>query len=217
MAEFQPNILAIILIVALVGLVPFAVVTMTAFIKLAVVMFLIRNALGVQQTPPNLVLYGIALVLTLYVSAPVIGEVYARLRDPSLDYESVEGWQAAAESASEPVRRYLMRFTDEAERQFFVEATAHVWPAEAQGQVSGDDLVILVPAFVVTELSRAFEIGFLLYLPFIVIDLVISNILLAMGMMMVSPLVISVPFKLFLFVLVDGWSRLLQGLVLSYA
>ena len=205
-----------ILVVAGLGLVPFAVVTMTSFMKIAVVLFLIRNALGIQQTPPNLVLYGISIVLSIFLTAPVIGAVYAEVSDRRLDYENFQDWEIAAERARIPVQEHLLRFTDEPARNFFYEATAEVWPKEAHEAASSDDLMILVPAFVISELTRAFEIGFLLYLPFIVIDLIISNILLAMGMMMVSPLVISVPFKLFLFVLVDGWSRLLEGLVLSY-
>ncbi|MEL6961411.1 MAG: type III secretion system export apparatus subunit SctR [Pseudomonadota bacterium] len=205
-----------ILVVAGLGMVPFAVVTMTSFMKIAVVLFLIRNALGIQQTPPNLVLYGISIVLSIFLTAPVIGAVYAEVSDRRLDYQNFQDWEIAAERARGPVQEHLLKFTDEPARNFFYEATAEVWPKEAHEAASSDDLMILVPAFVISELTRAFEIGFLLYLPFIVIDLIISNILLAMGMMMVSPLVISVPFKLFLFVLVDGWSRLLEGLVLSY-
>ncbi|MGI9420095.1 MAG: type III secretion system export apparatus subunit SctR [Geminicoccaceae bacterium] len=210
------NILGLILVVAALGMVPFAVITTTAFMKIAVVLFLIRNALGIQQTPPNLVLYGIAIVLAVFLTSPVIGAVYAELGDRSLTYEEFEDWERAAERARVPIQQHLLKFTDEPARNFFYQATADVWPKEAHEAASSDDLMILVPAFMISELTRAFEIGFLLYLPFIVIDLIISNILLAMGMMMVSPLVISVPFKLFLFVLVDGWSRLLEGLVLSY-
>jgi type III secretion protein R len=217
MGEGGPNLLGIIVIATGLGLVPFAVVTMTSFMKIAVVLFLVRNALGIQQTPPNLVLYGIAIVLSVFLTSPVIGDVYARMSDPSIDLANVQDWGRAAAEARVPVQEHLLRFTDETARTFFYEVTAEVWPEEAHEQASSDDLMILVPAFVISELTRAFEIGFLLYLPFIVIDLIISNILLAMGMMMVSPLVISVPFKLFLFVLVDGWSRLLEGLVLSYS
>ncbi|MGI9437114.1 MAG: type III secretion system export apparatus subunit SctR [Geminicoccaceae bacterium] len=217
MFEGGSNSLGLIVVIAAMGMVPFAVVTTTAFMKIAVVMFLIRNALGIQQTPPNLVLYGIAIVLSVFLTSPVVGEVYAQLSNPSLNYENFEDWKQAAEDARVPVQQHLLRYTDEPARNFFYEATAEVWPEEAHKAASSDDLMILVPAFVISELTHAFEIGFLLYLPFIVIDLIISNILLAMGMMMVSPLVISVPFKLFLFVLVDGWSRLLEGLVLSYS
>jgi type III secretion protein R len=217
MTEAQPDILPLLGIVAIVGLMPFLMVTLTAFLKISVVMVLLRNALGIQQTPPNMVLYGIALMLTVYITGPVFSEIYARVSDPSLSLRSVTDWQAALQSAAEPVRAYLLRFTDPAERDFLLQATAKVWPAEASAAATPNDLVILIPSFVISELTRAFEIGFLLYLPFIVIDLIVSAILMAMGMMMVSPLAISVPFKLFLFVMVDGWSRLLHGLILSYS
>jgi type III secretion protein R len=217
MTEGQPDILPLLGIATVIGLVPFLIVTLTAFLKISVVMLLLRNALGIQQTPPNMVLYGIALMLTVYITAPVIAEVYARVNDPSVTLRSVQDWQVVIRSAAEPVRAYLMRFTDPAERDFLLAATSKVWPAEASAAATPNDLVILIPSFVISELTRAFEIGFLLYLPFIVIDLIISAILMAMGMMMVSPLAISVPFKLFLFVMVDGWSRLLHGLILSYS
>lgn len=216
MTEFTPSLFGLVLVSLTIGLLPFAVVTITAFLKVSVVLFLVRNALGTQQTPPNLVLYGVALVLTVYVSAPLMGDVYARLTDPGRRYESFADYQDAANAVRDPVRSHLLRFTDVREREFFLTATARIWPEEARRGATAEDIVILVPAFVISELTRGFEIGFLLYLPFIVIDLVVSNILMSMGMMMVSPLVISVPFKLFLFVLVDGWSRLLHGLVLSY-
>jgi type III secretion protein R len=217
MNEAPPDVLPLLGIVTLVSLVPFLVVTLTAFLKISVVMLLLRNALGIQQTPPNMVLYGIALMLTIYITGPVLAEVYARVSDPALRLRSIQDWQAVIQSAIEPVRAYLMRFTDPAERDFLLSATARVWPQEASAAATPNDMVILIPSFVISELTRAFEIGFLLYLPFIVIDLIVSAILMAMGMMMVSPLAISVPFKLFLFVMVDGWSRLLHGLILSYS
>jgi type III secretion protein R len=123
----------------------------------------------------------------------------------------------AAQSLAGPLRDFLSRFAAPRERDFLLSAVQQVWPKEALTTVSSNDLVILIPAFVTSELTRAFEIGFLLYLPFIAIDLIVANVLMAMGMVMVSPLVISAPFKLFLFVLVSGWTRLLHGLVLSYA
>lgn len=199
------------------ALVPFLVVMVTAFTKIVVVLMLVRNALGIQQTPPNTVLFGLATILTIYISMPVLTEIWRELSAPDLAYATTQDWIAAADRAKEPFRRYLMRYTPETERAFFVRATERIWPEEAREEVTGNDLVILIPAFTVSQLTSAFEIGFLLYLPFIAIDLIVSNILLAMGMMMVSPLTISLPFKLFLFVVVDGWTRLIQGLVLSYA
>jgi type III secretion protein R len=216
MNEFQPNLVAIIIVVSTIGLLPLAVVTMTGFLKISVVLFLIRNALGIQQSPPNLVLYGIALILTVYVTTPLVGNMYRALENRPIDIESVEGLRSAGEALSSPLRDYLKRFANERERQFFIDATESVWSAEARADLKDDDLVVLIPAFVSSELTRAFEIGFLLYIPFLVIDLIVANVLMAMGMMMVSPTLISIPLKIFLFVAVEGWSRLMHGLILSY-
>lgn len=215
--EFRPDLFAIIAGVAAVGLVPFAVVTLTAFLKISVVLFLLRNALGTQQTPPNLVLYAIAIILTLYVSAPLMAAIYAAVAGQQGNLASAEGILGIAQAAAEPLRAFLERFADPREREFLVQAAQRLWPPDTAAQLTSDNLIVLVPAFAISELTRAFEIGFLLYLPFIAIDLIVSNVLMAMGMVMVSPLVISVPFKLFVFVLVDGWSRLTHGLLLSYA
>jgi type III secretion protein R len=216
MAVAGSNPLGIIVLLVVAGLIPLFVVTMTGFLKISVVMFLIRNALGVQQTPPNLVLYAIAFILTIYVASPMLGSIYARVNAHPLDLNSVESLTAVANDVKQPVRTELLRFAQPAERQFFLAAAQRVWPPEARVELKEDDLVVLLPAFVSSELTRAFEIGFLLYLPFLVIDLVVSNILMAMGMIMVSPTLISVPLKLFLFVAINGWSRLMHGLILSY-
>jgi type III secretion protein R len=216
MSNLQPNLFAILAVVAAFGLVIFTVVTMTSFIKIAVVMFLVRNALGVQQTPPNLVLYAIALVLTIYISAPVVRTIYDRVNDPGNQYQNFADWMSAAERAREPARDYLTRFTTAVERDFFLSATNRLWADQPHQEVKSDDLIILVPSFVSSELKRAFEIGFLLYLPFIAVDLIVSAVLMSLGMSMVPPVTISVPFKLFLFVLIEGWSKLMHGLVLSY-
>lgn len=196
-------------------LVPFVVVSVTAFVKISVVLFLVRSALGVQQTPPNLVLYGVTIVLTAYVMSPVFAASLAAVGDASDAIADPTQWGALFERGSGPVRDFLMRFTAPEEREFFLEASREMHGG-LDVTLTDDDMFVLAPAFVTAELTRAFEIGVLLYLPFIVIDLVITNILTAMGMMMVSPMVISLPFKLLLFVGVDGWSRLTHGLVLSY-
>jgi type III secretion protein R len=211
-----PNLIVLSLLLAVAALIPFFVVTMTGFLKISLVLFLVRNALGIQQTPPNLVLYAIALVLTFYISTPLLAQMYSRLNTPDLNVNTIEGLQEAAGRIRQPLKDHLTRFTHPNERQFFLGATARIWPESARTDVRDDDVLILLPAFVSSELTRAFEIGFLLYLPFLVIDVVVSNILMAMGMIMVSPVLISVPLKLFLFVTVDGWSRLLHGLILSY-
>ncbi len=211
-----PDPVTLAIVFGAMALVPFMVVMVTAFTKIVVVLMLVRNALGIQQTPPNTVLFGLAIILTVYISMPVINEIWTRLSAPDLTYGTVQDFVAAAERATEPFRAYLLKYTPETERAFFLRATQQIWSEEAREGVTGEDLVILIPAFTVSQLTKAFEIGFLLYLPFIAIDLIVSNILLAMGMMMVSPLTISLPFKLFLFVVVDGWTRLIHGLVLSY-
>lgn len=206
----------LIVIMAVMALVPLGIATMTSFLKIAVVLSLVRNALGVQQAPPNLVLYALALMLSMFIMAPVgheIGKVIDR--DPKA-LQSPAGLVTTAKAGAEPLRRFLLNNSDPRQRNFFIDQARRIWPPEMSADVKQDDLVILVPAFVITELTAAFEIGFLLFLPFVVIDLVISNILMAMGMMMMSPVTISLPLKLFLFVMVDGWTRLLQGLILTY-
>ncbi|WP_027155872.1 type III secretion system export apparatus subunit SctR [Mesorhizobium sp. WSM2561] len=216
MTEVQPTILALLAITAGLGLLVLAVVTTTAFVKVSVVLFLVRNALGTQTIPPNIVLYAVALILTMFVSAPVVEQTYDRMTDPKLHYQTLDDWVSAANSGSEPLRDHLKKFTNEEQRQFFLSSTEKVWPEEMRATATSDDLSILVPSFLISELKRAFEIGFLLYLPFIAIDLIVTTILMAMGMSMVSPTLISVPFKLFVFVAIDGWSKLMHGLVLSY-
>lgn len=198
-------------------LVPFLVVSLTAFVKIAVVLFLVRQALGVQQTPPNMVLYGVTIVLTGYVMSPVLAQAIAAVTDNGAltTVPPPQEWPGLLQRGLEPVREFLMRFTTPQDRAFFLSA-AQEMHANTTVAPTEQDIFILAPAFVTAELTRAFEIGVLLYLPFIVIDLVMTNILTAMGMMMVSPTVISLPFKLLLFVAVDGWSRLTHGLVMSY-
>jgi type III secretion protein R len=217
MVDNQFNLFGILVTLVTFGLIPLFVVTMTSFLKIAVVMFLVRNALGIQQTPPNIVLYSIALVLMIYVSSPLLAQIHGKLTESPIDMNTVQGVQDAASRLRQPVKDHLARYSHPDERKFFLAATERIWPEPARAGLKDDDVLVLLPAFVSSELTRAFEIGFLLYLPFLVIDLVVANILLAMGMIMVAPTLISIPLKLFLFVTVDGWSRLLHGLILSYS
>ena len=211
------NFVSVFLVIFIAAFIPLFVVTMTGFLKLSVVLFLVRNALGIQQTPPNFALYAIALVLAFYITTPLLSTAFARLSAQPIDTTSLDSLNAAAGRVKEPIQEHLARYSYPAERQFFLSATARIWPENARADVKDDSILILLPSFISSELTRAFEIGFLLYLPFLVVDLVVSNILMAMGMIMVSPTLISIPLKLFLFVTVDGWSRLLHGLILSYA
>ena len=217
MPEMSSNIISLIIVVMMLGFLPFIAISVTAFAKTAVVLLIVRNALGVQQTPPNMVIYGVAVVLTVYIAAPIFGELQAVFTNPALRLESIEDWRSAFTSASGPIRDFLITHARPEDRAFFLNATNAIWTPEAAAAATPDDLVILVPSFMVSELTRAFEIGFLLYLPFLAIDLIVSAVLMSLGMMMVSPVMIAIPFKLFLFVAVDGWSRLVQGLVLTYA
>lgn len=216
MPELTSNLLSLIVVVMMLGFLPFVAVGVTAFAKITVVLLIIRNALGVQQTPPNMVLYGVALVLTVYIAAPLAADVQAIALDPDLQFETLDDWLLVFERGAEPIREFLVKHARADDRAFFMDASTQLWTPEQSAAIEPDSLPVLVPAFLVSELTRAFEIGFLLYLPFLAIDLIVSAVLMSLGMMMVSPIMIAIPFKLFLFVAVDGWARLVQGLVLSY-
>ncbi|VTU22812.1 Flagellar biosynthetic protein FliP precursor [Variovorax sp. PBL-H6] len=214
MINLDPIVLAFTL--GLVALVPLIVVTTTSFLKISIVLSLVRNALGVQQAPPNIALYSLALMLTVFIMTPVGYDMAESFESQPTPTANLPALLNAAKAGAEPMRKFLLANSKPEQREFFLSQAKRMWPPKVADAARHDDLVILVPGFVVTELTAAFEIGFLLFLPFIVIDLVISNILMAMGMMMVSPVTISLPLKLFLFVMVDGWSRLLHGLVMTY-
>jgi type III secretion protein R len=213
------------LILALVvglALAPYVAVMITAFTKLVVVFSLLRNALGLQQTPPNIVLNGLAIILSVYVMYPV-GIEMAAAAEPVLAQHETKGSSVqiselltVADRAKEPLRGFLVKHTSVSEREFFLSTAKRLLPEDKRAAATADDLIVIVPAFTVSELARAFQIGFLIFLPFLVIDLIVANILQALGMMMLSPTTISLPFKLLLFVLLDGWSKLIHGLVLTY-
>jgi type III secretion protein R len=200
------------------GLLPFMVMMVTSYAKIVVVTTLVRNALGVQQIPPAMVMNGIAIILTIFVMAPVVSQSYQLVNQLKLSPkpQPTELFEAAI-SALPPLEAFLSRNTDHHIRRHFIMAAQRIWPAELSKNLGDNSFLILIPSFVITELTEAFKIGFLLYLPFIAIDLIISNILLAMGMMMVSPMTISLPFKLLLFVTLEGWLKICQGLMYSYA
>jgi type III secretion protein R len=212
-----PDPLTLIVLTAALSLAPFLAVMMTSYVKLVVVLSLVRNALGIQQIPPNLVINGLAIILSVYIMAPVATSTFAIVEKEDLSKLDAPTIQRLLNNAQEPILGFLKKHTNEREKRFFLDTTRRLWSPEAASSVNRDSFLILVPAFTVSELTSAFQIGFLIYLPFIAIDLIVSNILLAMGMMMVSPMTISLPFKLLLFVLVDGWTRLIHGVVLTYA
>lgn len=218
LSTFTPGS-ALVVVVAL-AIAPFFAVMVTSFTKIVVTLSLLRNALGLQQVPPNIVLNGLALVLTLYVMYPVGQEMQAAVAQRQVEtgqtLQSTDTISTALDAGKEPLRAFLIKHSDATERTFFLRTAQRVGNPERTPEMSDRDFIVVIPAFVVKELSLAFQIGFLIFLPFLIIDLVISNILLAMGMMMLSPTTISLPFKLLLFVLVNGWVKLAHGLVLSY-
>jgi type III secretion protein R len=206
-----------ILLMAALGLMPFFLMMVTSYVKIVVVTTLVRNALGVQQVPPAMVLNGLAMILTLFVMAPVGLETWKLAENSGLGIKSdVSQLVPFLAAASPPLKSFLGRNTDRQTLGAFKNAAQRLWPPEYRDDIDESGFLLLIPSFVITELTKAFKIGFLLYMPFIVIDLVISNILLAMGMMMVSPMTISLPFKLWLFVTLDGWLKISQGLMYSY-
>jgi type III secretion protein R len=215
--------IALLMVAIGLSLIPLTVVLTTSFVKLSVVMVLLRNALGLQQAPPNTAMYGLAMILSVYIMAPVFTQsfqklepVVATLEQPGPMADRLPEIGKALSEGVQPLREFMLRISKPENREFFLKTAHRLWGEEAAKDTRQDDLIILAPAFLVSELTTAFQIGFLLFLPFVIIDLIVSNVLLAMGMMRVSPMTISLPLKLFLFVMVDGWTRLLQGLVLTY-
>lgn len=215
MTEYLP----VLLTIGAVSMLPFIAMMTTSFAKIVIVLGLLRQALGLQQVPPNMVLNGIALVLTVYVMAPVAMEASDNLQASGRSvstFKTVADVSAAYAAVSGPMRSFLMKHSEPRDQKFFVRTASRLWPAERVRDLKEDDMLVLIPAFTVTELGEAFRIGFILFLAFLVVDLIVATVLLALGMSMVSPTIISVPFKLLLFVMLDGWARLLQGMVLTY-
>lgn len=194
----------------LVSLLPAILLSCTAFTKIFVVLGLTRNALGLQQTPPNQVLAGLALFLSLFVMAPVIGDINDQALQPYLDGDVSAS--VAFDAGSQPLREFMLENTDEDE----IELLTNVADREVPATREDVPMTTLIPAFVLTELKQAFIIGFIIFIPFLVIDLVVSGALMALGMMMMPPVMVSLPFKLLLFVMVDGWALVIKSLVASY-
>lgn len=219
-SSFSPAF--VIATVVSLALAPFVAVMVTSFTKIVVVLSLLRNALGLQQVPPNVVLNGLAIILSIYVMYPVILDTTAAIsqRTSELPQQEKMDLERATDLVSrgkEPLRGFLLRHSSESERAFFLASAKRLLPEEKRDSIGAEDFIVIVPAFTVSELTAAFQIGFLIFLPFLVIDMIVSNILLALGMMMLSPTLVSLPFKLLLFVVLDGWAKLIHGLVLTYA
>ena len=204
-------------LILVLGLVPFFAVLATSYTKLVIVFGLMRLALGTQQVPPNLVMNAMAIVLTCFVMAPVGSEI-ATAVGPKLagQEQRFDDLVKASNAAAVPIRAFLNKHAREREKRLFLKTAQDIWPRDYAAKAQADDLLILLPSFTLSEVTRAFVIGFFLYVIFTVVDLLVSAVLLAMGMSMVSPMTISIPFKLLLFVALDGWSRLIQILLMGY-
>ncbi|MFH1356845.1 MAG: type III secretion system export apparatus subunit SctR [bacterium] len=215
----------ILFILFLMSLAPFILMMTTSFVKIAVVLSLVRSALGTQQIPPNQIVTGLALILTVYVMLPVGQQVYDAAKDviksadtnqEILSTASVDVLRRAVDKGKEPVRQFLLKHVNDKERKLFYGLGRKLKMNVTLDGLADDDFIVLIPAFVISELSEAFQIGFVLFLPFLIIDMTVSNILLSMGMFQVSPITVALPFKLLLFVLVDGWYLITEGLVRGY-
>jgi type III secretion protein R len=213
---------AVVLI--MLALLPFIVMLLTSFLKMVIVLSLLRSALGVQQIPPNQVINGVALILTIYVMYPTGMLMYNKAKpilDKGVPTQLFSGASASTaialmDETKEPLRDFLIRNTTTKHMDSFYKLSQKTFPEEVKGEITNRDFIIVIPSFITSQIKSAFEIGVLIYLPFFVIDLVTSNILLAMQMMMLSPLSIALPLKLLLLVMIDGWTILVQGLVLSF-
>lgn len=215
---FGVNPLYLIFGIAALGLAPFLLMMVTSYVKIVVVTSLVRNALGVQQVPPTMVMNGLAIILSIFIMAPMAMNTAALLETADIKENPTPAEVGQIlEHISPPLRKFLSDNANESVVRTFMSTAKRIWPQNLHERIAPDNMFILIPAFTISELTKAFQIGFLLYLPFVAIDLIISNILLAMGMMMVSPMTISLPFKLLLFVTLDGWVKVSQGLLLSYA
>lgn len=220
----QPNIITKMAVLAALALLPFAIMLLTSFLKIVIVLSLLRNAVGVQQSPPNQAINGIALLMSIYVMFPTClamynsAEEYITKKAPQelISDQSAEFIIGVVDQTKEPLREFLMKNTIAKHEQYFYTLAYRNFPEAYRKGLKQTDFIVLVPAYITSQLKGAFEVGVLIYLPFFVIDLVTSNILLAMGMMMLSPLTIALPLKLLLLVMVDGWTLIIQGLVMTF-
>lgn len=202
--------LQILLIITVISLAPSILVMVTSFTRIIIVLHFVRTAIGTQSSPPNNVLIGLSLFLTLFIMSPVIAQIKTDAYDPLAAEEITQ--QEALERGIKPLREFMLKQTRQDDLRLFMDI-AKVEPVESIDELS---ITIIIPAFIISELRAAFIIGFLIYVPFIVIDMVVSSVLMSMGMMMLPPTTISMPFKILLFILADGWNLVIGQLVNSF-
>ncbi len=202
-------VIQLLIVMATFSLLPFVFVAMTPFLRFTIVFSMLKTAMGTNSVPPAMVLVGLSLILTLYTMAPVFDNMYQAYQVP---YQKTHNIVEGLNASSKPLKEYMLKQTRQADLAFFVEKT------RGQAPKSPDELTLweVAPAYIISELKTAFEIGFIIYVPFIVLDLIVANILLALGMFMLSPQIVSTPFKLLIFIAVDGWSLIVKGLVESF-
>ncbi|MCK5129283.1 MAG: flagellar type III secretion system pore protein FliP [Clostridiales bacterium] len=203
--------LDIIMLLTVLTILPSILIMMTGFTRIIIVLSLIRNGLGLQQMPPNQVLVGLALFITFFVMSPVIEEVKINAYEPYI--QEVITQEEALDAAMVPIREFMLRQTYKKDLDYFISVSSAEIDIESVEEISN---TALFPAFITSEIKRGFQIGFFLYIPFIVMDMIVASTLMSMGMMMLPPIVISLPFKLLLFVMVDGWMLTVQTLIASF-
>ncbi len=204
------NVIKIVIMLTVLTLAPAIIILMTSFTRIIVVFAFLRQALGTQQMPPNQLIVGLALFLTFFVMSPALQEINTNALQPYL--KGTVAQEVAGEAAMKPLRRFMFSQTRDSDLALFIKLSKIEKPKTRADVPS----LVLIPAFVISELKTAFQIGFIIYLPFLVIDIVVASVLMAMGMMMVPPIVVSLPFKILIFVLVDGWQLLVGSLVKSF-
>ena len=203
--------LQVLILMTVLTLLPSLLIMMTSFVRIIIVMSLLRQAIGTAQTPPNIVLIGIALFLTFFIMSPILQTVYNDAAVPYIEEEISA--EEALDVALLPLRTFMLTQTREDDLMIF----SDIGEYEYDGVEENIPLSILIPSFMTSELKTAFTIGFLIYIPFVIIDLIVASVLMSMGMMMLSPMMLSMPFKLMLFVLADGWILIMQSLTASFA
>ena len=202
-------VLQMLIVMTVFSLLPFVFCCMTSFLRFVIVFSMLKTAMGTQQVPPSIVIIGLSMILTFFT----MGSTFQKMYDMgSVPYQNSQNIIMAVQEGSKPLKEFMMKQTRETDLAFFVELSQKEPPK------TPEEITIwqVAPAYIISELKTAFEIGFIIFVPFIVLDLVVANILLALGMFMLSPTIISLPFKLLIFIAVDGWALIVQGLVTSY-
>lgn len=216
MGQEAINPISLIVTVAALSLVPLVAVTATSFLKISAVLLILRNAIGVQQVPSNMVLYGVSMVITLLVMGPILQDATKRFAPDGKLPENGTEMISSIGKAIPPFKVFMLKHVNPDYHEYFYQTSKRISKKYEAPELERNDLSVLLPSFVASELSEAFRLGLYLYLPFVIIDLAVSSALMALGMMMVSPMSLTVPAKILLFVAVEGWAKVFSGLISSY-